>query len=167
MIIGISAANHDPLIWGDNVDEWKPERWLGQGLDIASEKLPGVYSGMWVVFSWSIDLSYFSKPRMTFGGGGRACMYVLWITCCTTVHPFLLSQRIQILPSRNEYVRSTFSYDKISDSQLIQRLYYPCSWRNIFSSLPTKRLCGVIVVLQHLQPKEESGIHHICLWKYR
>jgi len=46
VIIGIGAANLDPLIWGDNAHEWKPERWLGQGLDIASEKLPGVYSGM-------------------------------------------------------------------------------------------------------------------------
>ena len=62
VIIGIGAANLDPLIWGDNAHEWKPERWLGQGLDIASEKLPGVYSGMWVVmvFSQSIDCYIFS-----------------------------------------------------------------------------------------------------------
>jgi Cytochrome P450 len=46
VIVGIAAVNCDPLIWGNDAEEWKPERWLGQGLDIASEKLPGVYSGM-------------------------------------------------------------------------------------------------------------------------
>jgi len=47
VIIGIGAANRDPAIWGEDADEWKPDRWLGKGIpEVAREKLPGVYSGM-------------------------------------------------------------------------------------------------------------------------
>ena len=48
--IGIGAANRDPLIWGADAHEWKPERWLGKRTDEVAfgGKLPGVYSGMCV-----------------------------------------------------------------------------------------------------------------------
>jgi cytochrome P450 len=47
VIIGIAAANRDPLIWGTDAVEWKPERWVGKRVDeVAGERLPGIYSGM-------------------------------------------------------------------------------------------------------------------------
>ncbi|KAH8115664.1 cytochrome P450 [Phellopilus nigrolimitatus] len=58
VIISILGANRSKAIWGDDANEWKPERWL-QPLpeSVARAHLPGVYSQM-----------------MTFLGGGRACI---------------------------------------------------------------------------------------------
>ncbi|KZP25687.1 cytochrome P450 [Athelia psychrophila] len=56
--IAIMRANRDPEIWGDDAQEWKPERWLGSQPDkVANAHFPGVYSNM-----------------MTFLGGSRACI---------------------------------------------------------------------------------------------
>ncbi|KAI5121459.1 hypothetical protein M0805_009567 [Coniferiporia weirii] len=58
IIISILGANLSTKIWGDDGEEWKPERWLKPLPDSVSEaRLPGVYSQM-----------------MTFIGGGRACI---------------------------------------------------------------------------------------------
>jgi cytochrome P450 len=73
VIISILAANRNRTIWGDDANEWKPERWLsspegkhGQGTDVPSGdvevlssklpapilgvkdgiRYPGVYSNM-------------------------------------------------------------------------------------------------------------------------
>ncbi|KZP14950.1 cytochrome P450 [Athelia psychrophila] len=56
--VAIMRANRDPDIWGDDAQEWKPERWLVSSPDkVANVHFPGVYSNM-----------------MTFGGGSRACI---------------------------------------------------------------------------------------------
>lgn len=49
IIIGITAANRDPLVWGADATEWKPERWIGKRIEeVASgAKLPSIYSGMY------------------------------------------------------------------------------------------------------------------------
>jgi cytochrome P450 len=58
VVLGLGVANRDVSIWGEDADEWKPERWIGRSPDeVSKERLPGVYSGM-----------------MTFLGGGRACI---------------------------------------------------------------------------------------------
>ncbi|KAF9565205.1 cytochrome P450 [Agrocybe pediades] len=58
IIVGIMAANRNPELWGEDADEWKPERWLSPLPEALSEAhLPGVYSNL-----------------MTFLGGGRACI---------------------------------------------------------------------------------------------
>lgn len=57
--ISISGANRSKDIWGEDADEWKPQRWLGHSdssgeldpnlKDSAKQvkpKLPGIYSGM-------------------------------------------------------------------------------------------------------------------------
>ncbi|KAI9066921.1 cytochrome P450 [Trametes sanguinea] len=52
------GSNTNREIWGEDADEWKPERWLGNlpaALDEA--RIPGVYSHL-----------------MTFSGGGRSCI---------------------------------------------------------------------------------------------
>lgn len=61
--VAVLAANKSKDIWGNDAEEWKPERWLGRDdansqnekegdlfsnhiKDVAKEQLPGVYSGM-------------------------------------------------------------------------------------------------------------------------
>ncbi|KAJ3889725.1 cytochrome P450 [Lentinula edodes] len=54
----ILNANRDPELWGPDVLEWKPERWLSPLPDaILNSKMPGVYSHL-----------------MTFNGGSRSCI---------------------------------------------------------------------------------------------
>ncbi|THU94004.1 cytochrome P450 [Dendrothele bispora CBS 962.96] len=57
--IGLSASNRSRAIWGPDVGEMKPERWMGKGLLESTGngvKMPGIFSNI-----------------MTFLGGGRAC----------------------------------------------------------------------------------------------
>lgn len=47
IIIGITACNRNPEIWGPDSFEWKPERWLKPLPDtVARAHLPGVYSNL-------------------------------------------------------------------------------------------------------------------------
>ncbi|EJC99710.1 cytochrome P450 [Fomitiporia mediterranea MF3/22] len=56
--ISILGANRSKVIWGEDADEWKPERWLKPlPKSVYDASLPGVYSQM-----------------MTFLGGTRACI---------------------------------------------------------------------------------------------
>ncbi|TFK29227.1 cytochrome P450 [Coprinopsis marcescibilis] len=56
--LSILACNRDPLVWGPDAAEWKPERWLSPLPDsVINARVPGVYSHL-----------------MTFLGGGRACI---------------------------------------------------------------------------------------------
>ncbi|KAI5116490.1 hypothetical protein M0805_000624 [Coniferiporia weirii] len=58
IIVSILGANLSTKIWGDDAEEWKPDRWLKPLPEsVADAHLPGVYSQM-----------------MTFLGGGRACI---------------------------------------------------------------------------------------------
>ncbi|KZP14971.1 cytochrome P450 [Athelia psychrophila] len=45
--VAVMRANRDPEIWGDDAQEWKPERWLASSPDkVANVHFPGVYSNM-------------------------------------------------------------------------------------------------------------------------
>ncbi|EKM59451.1 uncharacterized protein PHACADRAFT_249950 [Phanerochaete carnosa HHB-10118-sp] len=58
ILIGIRACNRNKALWGDDADEWKPERWLSSLPDaLGNAHVPGVYSHL-----------------MTFLGGGRSCI---------------------------------------------------------------------------------------------
>ena len=59
IIIGIAACQRDVKVWGEDADEWKPERWLvanededgtdewKRGTVLTDEtRYPGIYSGM-------------------------------------------------------------------------------------------------------------------------
>ncbi|OJT02021.1 Cytochrome P450 3A24 [Trametes pubescens] len=58
IITSVLASNNNPELWGADVDEWKPERWMNP-LPRALEEahIPGLYSHL-----------------MTFIGGARACI---------------------------------------------------------------------------------------------
>jgi len=58
VLISVLNANRSKAIWGEDAEEWKPERWLKPLPEsVAKAHLPGVYASM-----------------MTFLGGGRACI---------------------------------------------------------------------------------------------
>ena len=45
VIIAIQNANRNPDIWGEDAQEWKPERWLDPVPESIKEAhIPGVYS---------------------------------------------------------------------------------------------------------------------------
>lgn len=49
LLLHLTGCNTNRDLWGDDVYEWKPERWLGKlpsALDGA--RIPGVYSNMYV-----------------------------------------------------------------------------------------------------------------------
>jgi cytochrome P450 len=47
VIIGIMASNRNPELWGEDVLEWKPERWLSPLPDsVAEAHVPGIYSNL-------------------------------------------------------------------------------------------------------------------------
>lgn len=47
IIISILNANTSKAIWGDDAEEWKPERWLGRSPNsVAKTPLSGIYSSM-------------------------------------------------------------------------------------------------------------------------
>ncbi|KAI0333101.1 cytochrome P450 [Cubamyces sp. BRFM 1775] len=58
ILVDIEASNCNKEIWGEDTDEWKPERWLKPLPSTLEEAhIPGVYSHL-----------------MTFIGGSRACI---------------------------------------------------------------------------------------------
>ncbi|KAJ3855140.1 cytochrome P450 [Lentinula lateritia] len=58
VVISILNANRNSELWGPDVLEWKPERWLSPLPEaVVNSKMPGVYSHL-----------------MTFSGGSRSCI---------------------------------------------------------------------------------------------
>ncbi len=49
MIIGVQAMNRAKELWGEDADEFKPERWLSDlPGSVIQARIPGVYSNMLV-----------------------------------------------------------------------------------------------------------------------
>ena len=49
VVIGILSSNRSKAIWGEDAEEWKPERWLSPLPESVSEaKVPGIYSNLYV-----------------------------------------------------------------------------------------------------------------------
>ncbi|VDB91029.1 unnamed protein product [Peniophora sp. CBMAI 1063] len=58
IVIGATAVNRDPLIWGPTSEQWIPERWLDPlPKSVTDAHLPSVYGNL-----------------MSFMGGGRSCI---------------------------------------------------------------------------------------------
>ncbi|KAF8704789.1 cytochrome P450, partial [Rhizoctonia solani] len=56
--VSLVAPNRNKAVWGENADEFKPSRWLGElPLEVQDTKHPGIFSSL-----------------MTFGGGSHACI---------------------------------------------------------------------------------------------
>lgn len=48
ILISIHSCNRNKAIWGEDATEWKPERWLGDGVPekVTEARIPGVYSNL-------------------------------------------------------------------------------------------------------------------------
>ena len=50
VIVSIIGANRSKRIWGEDAEEWKPERWLFPLPEsVAKAHMPGVYASMYVI----------------------------------------------------------------------------------------------------------------------
>ncbi|KAI0056906.1 cytochrome P450 [Artomyces pyxidatus] len=88
ILISIIGVNRDPCIWGADVDEWKPERWLNALPESVGEAhVPGVYSNM-----------------MTFLGGGRSCIGFRFSQLEMKVVIYHLIRSFRLSPSRADIV---------------------------------------------------------------
>lgn len=49
IIVGILACNQSQKIWGEDANEWKPERWLSPlPRSVEDAHVPGIYSNLYV-----------------------------------------------------------------------------------------------------------------------
>ena len=47
--VGLLASNRNKAIWGEDAEEWKPERWLSPLPESVGEAhVPGIYSNLYV-----------------------------------------------------------------------------------------------------------------------
>lgn len=44
IMVGIMNCNRSKAIWGEDAEEWKPERWLNPMPGVEKATIPGVYS---------------------------------------------------------------------------------------------------------------------------
>lgn len=88
IIISIINCNCDPLLWGQDSYEWKPERWLSPLPEAVMEApVPGIYSHL-----------------MTFLGGGRACIGFKFSQLEMKVVLSVLLSKFRLVPSEKEIV---------------------------------------------------------------
>ena len=49
IFLNVQACNTNKAIWGEDAEEWKPERWLTPLPESVTEaKIPGIYSNLYV-----------------------------------------------------------------------------------------------------------------------
>ncbi|KAI0079855.1 cytochrome P450 [Panus rudis PR-1116 ss-1] len=90
VLAGLRACNLNKELWGEDVKEWKPERWLSPlPQAVIDAHIPGVYSNL-----------------MTFGGGGRSCIGFkfsqLEMTSLTEVVLSVLIPAFKLSPADND-----------------------------------------------------------------
>ncbi|KAF8968283.1 cytochrome P450 [Flammula alnicola] len=86
IIVGIMASNRNPELWGPDVLEWKPERWLEPLPEtVIRAHLPGIYSHL-----------------MTFIGGSRACIGFKFSQLEMKVVLLLLIESFRFSPTKQE-----------------------------------------------------------------
>ncbi|KAG6873943.1 hypothetical protein C0995_008982 [Termitomyces sp. Mi166 len=75
LFVSIRDINRDPMLWGPDSYEWKPERWLSRlPQAVYDARVPGVYSHMLVRRVLEEKVFFKISPSMTFLGGARACI---------------------------------------------------------------------------------------------
>ncbi|KAJ3527393.1 hypothetical protein NMY22_g9808 [Coprinellus aureogranulatus] len=88
IFVSLHSCNRDPLIWGSDAEEWKPERWLAPlPASVADARVPGVYSNL-----------------MTFLGGGRSCIGFKFSQLEMKIVLSILVRRFKFAPSGKKIV---------------------------------------------------------------
>ncbi|GJE84919.1 cytochrome P450 [Phanerochaete sordida] len=86
ILVGIRACNRNKALWGDDAEEWKPERWLAPLPEaLGGAHVPGVYSHL-----------------MTFLGGGRACIGFKFSQLEMKVVLAVMLRSFKFLPGKRE-----------------------------------------------------------------
>lgn len=110
VIISILSANRNKAVWGEDAEEWKPERWLGKSPDeVAKVRLPGVYSSMCAsfcfIFFWCGNTYEYSDEKDDFSWGRKSLhvsLFSIFENADILIHNS--SKWLQVLGARNEYV---------------------------------------------------------------
>ncbi|KAG8780851.1 cytochrome P450-dit2 [Ceratobasidium sp. 428] len=115
VVMNVVMANRYDKTWGEQADQFRPERWIGNKLDEVTEPgahLPGVYSSM-----------------MTFGGGPTSCIGFKILSVSTVeVMIATLVKTFKFEPSEQETIWETmgvqFPYLKseINDAEKLPKL---------------------------------------------
>jgi len=103
VIMSLYNANRCKTAWGEDADEWKPERWLSSTPDnVSKARFPGVYSSM-----------------MTFLGGGRACIGFKFAETEMKLVLATLLETFEFAPSSKEvyWMMSTLSVPVLENSE--------------------------------------------------
>ncbi|KAF9238638.1 cytochrome P450 [Melanogaster broomeanus] len=101
ILISILAVNRNREIWGDDVLEWKPDRWLKPlPLSVTEACIPGVYA-----------------PLMTFLGGARACIGFKFSQLEMKVVLSVMLQSFRFRPSREIVWTMGLCAPRIKDSK--------------------------------------------------
>ncbi|KAJ3862444.1 cytochrome P450 [Lentinula novae-zelandiae] len=86
VIVSLSNSNRNSDLWGEDADEWKPERWLSPlPKALVEARIPGVYSHL-----------------MTFLGGGRSCIGFKFSQLEMKVVISTLVEKFQFSPSSKD-----------------------------------------------------------------
>ncbi|KAJ3873030.1 cytochrome P450 [Lentinula edodes] len=86
IIVSLSNSNRNSDLWGEDADEWKPERWLSPlPKALVEARIPGVYSHL-----------------MTFLGGGRSCIGFKFSQLEMKVVISTLVEKFQFSPSSKD-----------------------------------------------------------------
>ncbi|KAJ3903765.1 cytochrome P450 [Lentinula edodes] len=86
VIVSLSNSNRNSDLWGEDADEWKPERWLSPlPKALVDARIPGVYSHL-----------------MTFLGGGRSCIGFKFSQLEMKVVISTLVEKFQFSPSSKD-----------------------------------------------------------------
>ncbi|KAJ2922392.1 hypothetical protein H1R20_g14706, partial [Candolleomyces eurysporus] len=88
IIMSLIGCNRNKDVWGEDAEEWKPERWLEPVKEsVVGAKVPGVYSHL-----------------MTFLGGGRACVGVKFAQLQMKVVLSTLVENFTFAPGSKEII---------------------------------------------------------------
>ena len=65
VIVSLMNVNRCKAIWGEDADQWKPDRWMKPLPEsVAAAHLPGVYASMWVLSAlFCFDRSFWAKRK--------------------------------------------------------------------------------------------------------
>jgi cytochrome P450 len=62
LLLPVVTIHHDPDIWGEDVDEFKPER-FAEGISKASKEAPAFFPFGWGHGSVAVRTSHYLRPR--------------------------------------------------------------------------------------------------------